>query len=754
MAATQSPERIREIRTFAAPVGRSRAAGSRGDAPTSSERSGASPWTHELELIARLSRLHPTEDDLARARALAAEQPDWERALRLAGRHGVASLVDASLAHGAVPSTPADVRARVRQLRLSTVRDDLARYDAWLRLSGAFEAHGIRAVTLKGFHVVLWIYGQVGLRSVGDLDFLVRREDVGRARSVLEEHGYQLWRQWHSAVRNVGLDHVVAGQTEMPFISPRGIVVDLHWEAGPRGTVPPSAEIVAAAEALELEGCTALVPPPSVAIVLLLLHGHRSAWSRLRWLVDLAEGISKLSSADFAASVRLLRSLSQEAALVNALCLMDSLWARLPGPCADVVLPPRAGATSMLRYARRALEREQDPMQTFDAWRPLRMVRDRAGTTESLARALASACRPNHFDWAAVALPRPLRFGYYAVRPVRLLSQALAKARAAPAPPSAPAEVRVRERVPYTFVSAIYDSGPSSLLGGRGRDIAYYLPSLVNIANLGAPIVLFCAPHDVERIERAIAPHFRDSRVVPFALSEFEHYDRFLRWKESYRESLGINDRNEVLCFLKSYWVQRAIADNPFGHESFFWIDAGLTHHGIIPERVGGVELLVTAPASRYYPENRANIFTPRLGAALGDAITPGRVMFCALPFSGGRRVEYERVAATTFGRNPESVRIEQHLVGGIFGGRARDLYAVHRLYARMLGACIEARTYTLEEQAFSAVHAVHPELFSLQRFSTWHFHSPGERTSYLAADGDSFFKIFERLLARATRAC
>lgn len=311
---------------------------------------------------------------------------------------------------------------------------------------------------------------------------------------------------------------------------------------------------------------------------------------------------------------------------------------------------------------------------------------------------------------------------------------------------SGPAMPRPAAHTPVTLVSAIYDSGPSSLLGGRGWDITYYLSSLINIGNLGAPLVLFCPAKDVVSIREAIAPYFCDSRIVAFELRQFAFFDAFVAWKQSYWQGLTLNNRNEVLCFLKSWWVQQAVADNPFNHDRFFWIDAGLTHHGIFPERVGGVELRTHQAASQYYPANPDNIFRPALGLALGGAAPRGKVLFCAKPFPGGaRRDVYEQVMAQRFATAGQ-VQISDHLVGGLFGGHRDDLAPVHNRFVEVLQAFIDTRTYTLEEQVFSSVHALQPDRFALQRFDTWYFCSPGERTSRSRVDGRSFYRIFTDL--------
>ncbi len=62
---------------------------------------------------------------------------------------------------------------------------ELLRRERWLvSLFSAFDAHGIRAATFKGWAIAR-LYGRPGLRPVGDVDLLVRPEDLTHARSVL-----------------------------------------------------------------------------------------------------------------------------------------------------------------------------------------------------------------------------------------------------------------------------------------------------------------------------------------------------------------------------------------------------------------------------------------------------------------------------------------------------------------------------------------------------------------------------------------
>jgi hypothetical protein len=116
------------------------------------------------------------------------------------------------------------------------------------------------------------------------------------------------------------------------------------------------------------------------------------------------------------------------------------------------------------------------------------------------------------------------------------------------------------------------------------------------------------------------------------------------------------------------------------------------------------------------------------------------------------QRERHEALAAAQHAKARDQVRINSHLVGGLFGGHADDVRALHTLYRDLLREYISARSYTLEEQVFSGLYAVRPDLFELLQFEVWRFHIPGEPNSGPPAQGKCFYEIFMDLIAQ-TRA-
>lgn len=294
-----------------------------------------------------------------------------------------------------------------------------------------------------------------------------------------------------------------------------------------------------------------------------------------------------------------------------------------------------------------------------------------------------------------------------------------------------------------TLISAIYGNSPNSKIGGRGRNIDFFLSSLRNIKNLDLPLVMFCPPEDYNYVDSKLSNLFKQYKLISFELSTFEFFNELMDLKEPFYRT-NTNDRNETLCFLKAYWVKTVIESNPFNDDKFVWIDSGLFHHGIIPERVGGVELLTNPPDTHYYPHNSNSIFTPTLGENLKNKIPNDTLFFCALDFCG----DPVQIKELLYEKYNHEGGLPRHLVAGIFGGKKEPFLRFFELYRELLKQFIERKIYCLEEQIFSAVYALKPEYFTLNNFTTWWFYAPNERCGYLSSEGDSFYKIFERIHA------
>ena len=72
----------------------------------------------------------------------------------------------------------------------ATARRNLLAFNALARVIEHLNAHGIPNILLKGVALALTLYKNEALRPMGDVDLLVRWDDVPRTVELLRELGY------------------------------------------------------------------------------------------------------------------------------------------------------------------------------------------------------------------------------------------------------------------------------------------------------------------------------------------------------------------------------------------------------------------------------------------------------------------------------------------------------------------------------------------------------------------------------------
>lgn len=247
----------------------------------------------EQRLVLELCRTPLRDEARSRANKLLGVRLDWGAVLDVAERWDVEPAALTNLLSIAGDELPETVRqevtqrcwaARARSWKLTAILLDL------LRL---LEGDGIRVIVLKGPAVALAAYGEVTMRSFGDLDLLVQPANAARARELLAARGFRpyyepreepwLLKAQHALELSDGLTHV---ELHTALLS-RYLNLDLDLDAVWRDayTIP----------CLE---STIRVLPPRQLYVYLCAHGAKHRWELFRWACDVAQLDATLEPTD------------------------------------------------------------------------------------------------------------------------------------------------------------------------------------------------------------------------------------------------------------------------------------------------------------------------------------------------------------------------------------------------------------------------------------------------------------------------
>ncbi len=160
-----------------------------------------------------------------------------------------------------------------------------------------FKTAGIKVILLKGSHLAPFVYKDMGLRAMSDIDILVKKEDMHKAVELLFQMGYGLFEKCHAAQGKSIKELIKSYNRHVPALShPKGIKkLDLHW------TIPDSPFNVdmeglwKRAITAEINGTSVMVLSLEDLLLHLSLHAsikHKFNYYGMKQLCDIATTIN------------------------------------------------------------------------------------------------------------------------------------------------------------------------------------------------------------------------------------------------------------------------------------------------------------------------------------------------------------------------------------------------------------------------------------------------------------------------------
>jgi hypothetical protein len=315
--------------------------------------------TPEFRLVAACSWApRNTAHQTAQIEALSIDSLDWDEVAALVIRHGLAGNFFQAMDRNCRVTVPDTIKERLKGLRQQQAARALGQVAELSRVGRVFADAGVDLIPLKGVALSQELYGAPTIRNAGDIDILVRVEDVATAGEMLAKLGYRHAlgfhglgaRQQHYIVKNLHHHEYINDE--------KGVIVELHW----RGFLWTEEQVVplwTASYPAVLFGETVRHLSNEDNILFLADHGARHGWECLKWLSDVAMLLENLSADEWgalyarAACFDLQRVLLQTAVLLEwffeiapparfkKMLAADSLVARLAGYGATQLLASR-----------------------------------------------------------------------------------------------------------------------------------------------------------------------------------------------------------------------------------------------------------------------------------------------------------------------------------------------------------------------------------------------------------------------------
>lgn len=231
--------------------------------------------SNENRLLVHCAQTRIPEDTLNKVRNIISPSLNWEGVLKSAFWHGIAPLLYSNFKNIQESHfIPENVMDKLKMAYYSNVARNMCMYEELNRILKTFHDRGVGDIVLKGMALANTVYSDIGLRPIGDIDLLVKKEDLPHAEKTMTELGYRFHGDMPPEWYRENHQHI-------SYLHPeKNIPVEIHWhiarKAHPSRIRITDTDIIEKwweeAKTIEFSEKKALVLCPDDLIIHLSLH--------------------------------------------------------------------------------------------------------------------------------------------------------------------------------------------------------------------------------------------------------------------------------------------------------------------------------------------------------------------------------------------------------------------------------------------------------------------------------------------------
>ena|SRR5579863_1014605 len=361
----------------------------------------------------------PKEQRLVDLRSLITPSIQWKSLFALADRNGVQPLLYRALL-GSDDAVPAGEMRSLKQGYYANLHKTLLLSRELMRILDHLATHGVEVMPYKGLALAEALYSDITLRQAGDIDLLIRVQDMPQVRSAVGELGYVP----HSPLSADQERSYLKSGYECVFDTAEAHnLLEVQWAIQPRfyavdfdldGMFQRAMTVTVAEHAMK-------TPAYADLLLILSVHAAKHVWSRLVWLCDIAQLLA-LPNLDWKWIAVEARRLGIVRILwVTVLAANRLLQVRIP-PDAQASLPQDSASLTLVDELIGHITSERDyDVESIAYFRLMMRLRERP--TDRLRFSQRLIFTPGPGEWQAVRLPGPLFPLYRLVRLSRLAAR-------------------------------------------------------------------------------------------------------------------------------------------------------------------------------------------------------------------------------------------------------------------------------------------------------------------------------------------
>ncbi len=143
-----------------------------------------------MELLLLLSRVSPEASTVEKAQNIINSSVNWDLFTALSLKHGTSAIIYKNLYR--LQNVPEHIIKKYKGIYNNLLRKNILMISELDRIIDGLNRKNIEVISLKGAATSEKIFGDIGIYPSGDIDMLVKVEDVDKVREFLENDGYSL----------------------------------------------------------------------------------------------------------------------------------------------------------------------------------------------------------------------------------------------------------------------------------------------------------------------------------------------------------------------------------------------------------------------------------------------------------------------------------------------------------------------------------------------------------------------------------
>jgi len=376
----------------------------------------------EHKLLIDLTNSKLTSQKINSIKQILENDIDWKYFINLSGYHEISSLVYWNIkTHFGNFISESHLSQLESNYKKTAVRN-MFLTDELLSILNEYSANNIKAIPIKGPLIAEQIYENLTVREFIDIDILVHKEDVEKAKDILIQRGYSLefylseeediaYRKSSFYLKDQKIHYTF-------FNKDKGISIELHWLFVPieYSFSPNIDNIWQWASYFELEGKKILSLSIEDLLLYLCIHGTKHHWMQLKWICDINELINKNKDLDWEKlSANAIKYKCERMVLLGLKLTNELYHTEMPSEFVKNI----DSRKDIRRLADEVINNIFAKRYTF-LFKYLFFLKTMGNNADRIKYITESYLVPTPKEFVLINLPNSLSFLYYFIRPVRL----------------------------------------------------------------------------------------------------------------------------------------------------------------------------------------------------------------------------------------------------------------------------------------------------------------------------------------------